>query len=47
MVETSMGELVVKMKEFIEKWSASNQVECIDVMIAAWKNNNWDLDELT
>ena len=39
MVDTSMGELVAKIKILLESWSPGNQVECIDAMIAAWKKN--------
>ena len=46
MVDTSMGELVAKIKILLESWSPGNQVECIDAMIAAWKKNTWGLDEL-
>ena len=44
MVETAMTALVSQIKPLLEKWSPSNQIECIDTIITAWASNSWSED---
>ena len=47
MVDTSMADLVGKLKPLINQWAPSDQVECVDLCIAYWSANNWGKNELT
>ena len=46
MVESAMANLVSQLKISLKKWSPSDQVEAVDLIIASWTSNKWGVDEL-
>ena len=47
MVEAALVTLCKQLKPLIEKWHPNDQVEAVEIIVAAWKTNNWGEEELT